>query len=295
MLDTFSQPRHVAEGSVLSVIAPSGPFDRERFEAGVEWLEKRYEVRYDEGIFSKEGYLAGSDERRLDELVAALVAPDVDAILCARGGYGATRLLPSLDPIMVSNANKLLVGFSDVTALHALWSRAKVRSIHAPMVSALATASDGLRESWCDALEGRKAGRHWDLATEVFGYGEGAFFGGNLAVLAALLGTQYVPDVTGKILFLEDVGERPYRIDRMLTSLLQAGWFDVCAGVVLGAFTEGEPGTDGVSVEDVLRERLGGLAVPVVSGFPAGHIDNNAPLVFGAAARIAGGEFSLVG
>jgi len=295
MLNTFSQPRQVAEGSVLSVVAPSGPFNREAFEAGVKWLEERYEVRYDEGIFSRMGYLAGSDERRLDELVAALVAPDVDAILCARGGYGATRLLPGLDPVMVANANKLLVGFSDVTALHALWNRAKVRSIHAPMVSALATASDGLRESWCDALEGRRAGRHWDLETEVFGFGEGDFFGGNLAVLVSLLGTRFAPDVTGKILFLEDVGERPYRIDRMLTSLLQAGWFDICAGVVLGAFTDGEPGADGVSVNDVLRERLGELSVPVVSGFPAGHIDENAPLVFGAAARIAGGEFSLVG
>lgn len=295
MLITSPPPREVKEGSVLSVVAPSGPFDRERFEAGVEWLRQRYEVRFDEAIFTRQGYLAGDDERRLNELFEALVTPSVDAVLCARGGYGSTRLLPKLDHVTVANANKLLVGFSDATALHALWARANVRSLHAPMVSALATASDEVRKLWCDTLEGRSAGRHWDLETVVFGSGEGAFFGGNLAVLAALLGTPYAPDVSGKILFLEDVGERPYRIDRMLTSLLQAGWFDDCAGVVLGAFTEGEAGDDGTTTEDVLRERLGELSVPVVSGLPAGHIDENTPLLFGAAARIAGGEFSLVG
>jgi muramoyltetrapeptide carboxypeptidase len=295
LLNSSPHARSVTEGSVLSIVAPCGPFDRERFEAGVEWFKQRYEVQYDEGIFSKNGYLAGNDDRRLNELIGALVAPDVDAILCARGGYGATRLLPDLDPGLVSNANKLLVGFSDVTALHALWSRADVRSMHAPMVAALAGASEKVRESWCATLEGRSAGRSWDLETLRFGYGEGALMGGNLAVLAAMLGTRYAPNVAGKILFLEDVGERPYRIDRMLTSLTQAGWFDACSGVVLGAFTEGEAGPDGTTVDEVLQERLGDLSVPVVSGLSAGHIDENEPLLFGTLARIAGGEFSLAG
>lgn len=294
-LNSSPHARPVAEGSVLSVVAPSGPFDRERFEAGVKWLEERYEVQFDEGIFSKNGYLAGDDDRRLNELIGALVAPEVDAILCARGGYGSTRLLPELDPGLVSNANKLLVGFSDVTALHALWSRADVRSMHAPMVGVLAEASDKVREAWWATLEGRSAGRSWDLETLRFGYGEGALIGGNLAVLAAMLGTRYAPSVAGKILFLEDVGERPYRIDRMLTSLIQAGWFEACAGVVLGAFTEGEPGADGTTIDEVLHERLGDLSVPVVSGLSAGHIDENEPLLFGTLARIAGGEFSLAG
>lgn len=295
MLQSSPHARPVSEGSMLSVVAPCGPFDRERFEAGVAWLRERYAVRFDEGVFSRTGYLAGSDDRRLNELIAALVAPDVDAILCARGGYGATRLLPQLDPQLVSNANKLLVGFSDVTALHSLWARADVRSIHAPMVGALAGASESVREAWCATLEGRSAGRCWELRTLRFGYAEGALIGGNLAVLAALLGTAYAPNVAGKILFLEDVGERPYRIDRMLTSLIQAGWFDTCAGIVLGAFTEGEAGPDGMTVEDVLSERLGESGVPVVSGLPAGHIEENTPLLFGALARIAGGEFSLAG
>ena len=247
MLKSSPQARQVKEGSVLSVVAPAGPFDRERFEAGVAWLRERYEVRFDEGIFSTSGFLAGDDERRLEELVAAVVSPEVDAMLCARGGYGSTRLLPDLEPIMIANANKLLVGFSDVTALHALWCRADVRSVHAPMVGALANASEEVREAWINTIEGRSAGRSWELETLAFGHGEGSLFGGNLAVLAALLGTDFAPDVSGRILFLEDVGERPYRVDRMLTSLLHAGWFDVCAGVVLGAFTEGEPGSDGTS------------------------------------------------
>ncbi len=289
MTDCFPVARRIKEGAVLAVVAPSGAFHPRSFDQGVEWLRERYEVRFDEGIYAEQGYFAGSDERRLKELQQAIRDPQVDAILCARGGYGATRLLPELSVEEVKEANKLLVGFSDVTALHSLWARAGVRSMHAPMVSALGRASEVVRDDWRKAFEGEEAGRSWQgLETILSGQAEGRLIGGNLSVLCALLGTPYFPPLEGCILFLEDVGERPYRVDRMLTTLIQAGCFERCVGVVLGAFTEGEAGKDGVSVDDVLAERLGGIGVPVVKGFPAGHIDDNAPLVFGVSMRLDG-------
>ncbi|MEM1440989.1 MAG: LD-carboxypeptidase [Verrucomicrobiota bacterium] len=286
-------PRSVQEGSRLAIVAPSGPFDVEAFRAGVEWLEQRYEITHSPEIFSREGYFAGSDSQRLRDLQHAIHDPTVDAILCARGGYGATRLLPQLELNEIAAANKLIVGFSDITALHSLWAKAGVRSLHAPMVAALGRASESVREQWTLALEQPDSSLHWKL--EAFPgasttKAEGPLLGGNLAVLGALNGTPYAPPLDGAILFLEDVGERPYRIDRMLTTLSQAGWFDRVAGLVLGAFTEGEPGPDGVSIEEVMHRQFDGANFPVLTGFSAGHIDENVPLPFGATARIEGDE-----
>ncbi|MCB1229111.1 MAG: LD-carboxypeptidase [Verrucomicrobiae bacterium] len=290
----FPMPHPVQKGARLAVVAPSGPFDRERFEIGLGILRERYEVVFDEGLFSRTGYFAGSDERRLAELQEAIRNPEIDAIVCARGGYGATRLLPDLDPSEVAEANKLLVGFSDITALHALWARAGVRSIHGPMVASLTGASDRVREEWFATLEGRDSPETWEIESLVSGSAEGRLIGGNLAVLGALVGTPHAPPIDGCLLFLEDVGERPYRVDRVLTSLRQAGWLERCAGFILGAFTEGDPGPDGITLEAVLKDRLCDLGVPVVTSFPAGHIDDNEPLTFGATARIDGETVTIM-
>jgi len=291
-------PRPVGPGATLAVVAPASPFDPGAFSCGAAWLEERYELRYDPGIFSRQGYFAGGDARRLAELRAALLDPEIDAIVCARGGYGATRLLPSLDPAEVAHANKTVVGFSDVTALHALWARAGVRSLHAPMVASLGSASDSLRERWIAALEDPGKPGCWSLERIDRGGetpAEGRLVGGNLAVLAALNGTPYAPPLEGAVLFLEDVGERPYRVDRMLTALRQSGWFETVAGIVLGAFTEGGPGPDGVTVEEVFAEHFADSPVPVLAGFPAGHIEVNEPLPLGGRAVIRGGELRFGG
>ncbi len=133
------------------------------------------------------------------------------------------------------------------------------------------------------------------LRTLAAGRACGPLLGGNLAVLAALVGTPYAPPLDGAVLFLEDVGERPYRVDRMLTTLRHAGWFERVVGVALGAFTEAAPGADGVAVEQVLHERLGSLGIPVVAGVPAGHVDDNLELTFGAEVALeAGGDAALV-
>lgn len=289
-------PRPVAPGARLAIVAPAGPFDGEAFAKGVAWLEQRYEIIHDEDIFEQSGYFAGSDARRLAELNRAIADPSIDAILCARGGFGTTRILPGIDRDTVAKANKLVVGFSDITALHSLWNSAGVRSVHAPMVAALGSASEVIRDRWIAALEQTAEPIEHDLErldANCESTAVGQFVGGNLAVLGALNGTPYAPELSGKILFLEDVGERPYRVDRMLTTLAQSGWFDRIVGLVLGAFTEGDPGTDGVSIDDVFRTRFATADFPVLTGLSAGHITENEPLVFGAEVRIEGTRLTL--
>lgn len=289
-------PRPVGPGSHLAAIAPSGPFEAESFDRGLAWLRSRYKVSLRPDIYTRSGYFAGDDARRLAELSDAIADPGIDAIVCARGGYGATRLLPGLSLGPIAMANKTLVGFSDITALHAAWSLAGVRSVHAPMVAALTRADDALRSLWISALEEPDQSATWELTRidqNQATIGSGPIRGGNLAVLTALVGTPYLPPLDGAILFLEDVGERPYRIDRMLVTLRQAGVFSRLAGLVLGAFTESDPGKDEVTVEAVFADHFGDAPFPVLSGFPAGHTDHNEPIQLGARANIEGTRFRI--
>ncbi|HET8940078.1 MAG TPA: LD-carboxypeptidase [Polyangiales bacterium] len=265
----------------IAVVAPSSPFDAAGFERGVARLRGRYEVSYEPDILTKKGFLAGDDARRLGELRAALASPRVDVVMAARGGYGATRIAQLVAADEVRRHAPLLVGFSDVSALHAVWAHAGVSSLHGSMVAALGSVSEPQFARFCAALEGRFPERFEGLATIVPGVAEGVLLGGNLAVLCALLGTPVFPPLTDAVLFLEDIGERPYRVDRMLTSMRNAGVLQGVRGIVLGAFEQGEPGADGVTLQDVLRERTRDLGVPVVSGFPAGHVDDNQELPFG--------------
>jgi muramoyltetrapeptide carboxypeptidase len=273
--------RYLTQGSRVAVVAPASPFDREDFERGVASLRERYDVRFDPGVLSRKGYLAGDDQRRLRELQSAIDDPTVDGILAARGGYGATRLLARLDTKELANHPKLLVGFSDVTALHARWARLRVLSIHGAMVAALGRSDPRSVERHRRALEGEFVERYADLTTICAGQAEGVLLGGNLTVLTALLATPHALPAEGAVLFFEDIGERPYRIDRMLTTWRDAGAFAAVRGIVLGAFTQCDPGPDGVSALDVLIERLSDLGIPVASGLPAGHIEDNAELPFG--------------
>jgi muramoyltetrapeptide carboxypeptidase len=276
----FSQ-RALGPGARIQLIAPAGPFDAAAFERGVTRLRERYDVRFEPEIVARHGYLAGDDARRARELKAALATPDVDAIIAARGGYGVTRILPLMAADEVRKHAPLLVGFSDITALHALWAHAAVSSIHGSMVAVLGDASAALFARFVDALEGRFPASFDGLDPLSPGVAEGVLLGGNLAVLTALLGTPAFPPLDDAVLFLEDVNERPYRVDRMLTTWLHAGAFRGVRAIVLGAFELGEPGSDGVMLADVLRERLSRLSIPVAAGLPAGHIDDNAELPFG--------------
>jgi muramoyltetrapeptide carboxypeptidase len=285
----MSSPRHrsyrlhtLRPGGRVRLIAPAGSFPIADFERGVASLRERYDVSFDPSIVERSGYFAGSDERRSSELRAALADDTVDAIIAVRGGFGAARLLAELDPERIARQPKLLVGFSDISALHALWARAGLASIHGAMVAALGRSDAPRIARWQRALEGELPAGLNGLSALAPGRARGPLLGGNLAVLTSLIGTPYLPDLTGCVLFLEDIAERPYRIDRMLTTWHQAGVLQQPAAIALGAFTDCEPGPDGVPVEHVLQQRLGALGIPVVSGVPAGHLDDNLELPLGA-------------
>jgi muramoyltetrapeptide carboxypeptidase len=288
--------RYLEAGSRVAVVAPASSFEHEAFERGIERLRERYDVQFDAGVMSHKGYLAGDDTRRLRELQVAIDDPSIDGIIAARGGYGSTRLLRQLNVSELAVRPKLLVGYSDITALHALWARHRVLSIHGTMVAALGRADEKLVARYRSALEGQFVELYSGLTTIAAGQTEGVLLGGNLTVLSALLATPHALPAEGSVLFFEDIGERPYRIDRMLTTWRDAGAFAAVRGIVLGAFAQCDPGEDGVSTRDVLIERLSDLGVPVVAGFPAGHIDDNAELPFGRRVSLdaTSGELQLL-
>ncbi len=275
-------PPALCPGDLIDVVAPSSPFDRTLAWRGLGWLRQRYRVRFDRGMFDITGYLAGHDDRRAAELDRAMRATDSKAIVAVRGGYGLHRIAPGMDWNAFRAHPKWLVGFSDITVLHVEASAAGVASMHAPMVAALGRCHEPTRSRWVDALEHPFRPRRWsNLGTLRAGEASGTSFGGNLTVMhaCAAAGRLRVPD--GAVLFLEDVGERPYRVDRMLTTLVVGGHFDGVRGVVLGEFTDCYPGADKICVHDVLRDLLGSLGIPIVTRFPIGHGEENDPLPLG--------------
>jgi muramoyltetrapeptide carboxypeptidase len=280
-------PPPLEPGQLVAVVAPSSPFEAALGWRGLGFLAERYRLRYERGIFSRRGYLAGSDERRERELREALLDPEVRAIVAARGGYGATRYAHRLPWRALAEHPKWIVGFSDVTALHVEAQAVGVASMHAPHLTALGRSDAATRASFVDALESPMRERvHASLATLVPGRAVGPIVGGNLTLLAtcAAAGRLRIPD--GAVLFLEDVTERPYRIDRCIAALAAGGYLDGVSGVALGGFTACDPGPDGVTVDQVLGELLGRLDVPVVRGLTVGHDRLNEPLLLGGLAEL---------
>jgi muramoyltetrapeptide carboxypeptidase len=274
-------------GDVVRVVAPAGPVPKEGFEAGAEVLGRRYRLRYDDGLFARDGFLAGSDERRLTELRAALADPDARAVVLARGGYGLLRILPFLDPASLRARPVPIVGFSDGTALLAHAARAGVAAVHGPVVTQLANLPASDHEALFRLLEDPAPGSLLtDLDEIVPGRARGPLLGGNLEVFSRLVGTPFMPELGGAILFIEDLGERPYRVDRLVTHLDLAGVFSAISGVVVGDFSsclEPEPTrTSSPTVHEVLAERLGRLALPVARGGLFGHGTRNLALPYGA-------------
>ncbi len=247
-------------------------------------------------VLAKTGYLAGADAERLEDLNAALRDDRIDGIWCVRGGYGATRLLDGLDVDAMRRHPKALIGYSDITALHAaIVDTADVITFHGP--TARSPLSGFSRESLISAVteHGDSGGDAPDARTIRRGRGRGRLVGGNLALLASLCGTRYAPDYTGAILVLEDVGEPTYRIDRMLRQLAQSGALSRLAGIAFGHFTDGTPvgDMDACALDDVLREAADFAAVPAVSGIPLGHVDDQWTLPLGAIAELDADARSL--
>lgn len=282
----FQAPPGLAPGARVAVIAPASAFDRASFESGLALIAARYDVHYGDAIFERHRYLAGSDSRRLAELTGALLDPAIRAVFCARGGYGATRLLTALAAVGAAPP-KPLVGFSDITALH-LWLQSRgVVSIHGPVLTQLGLLPAQTRQRLFDLLESpAPAPALQGRDTFVAGVAEGPLLGGTLSVVTRLLGTPYLPSLEGAILLLEDVGERPYRLDRMWTHLELAGVFRQVRGIVLGSFTNCEEKDADYRATDVLRELAQATGVPCAAEFPIGHGAANEPVPLGARVRL---------
>jgi muramoyltetrapeptide carboxypeptidase len=273
-------------GDRVAVIAPASAFEREAFDSGLALIRSRYRAEHEDGLFELRRYLAGSDARRLAELSSALADPGIRAVFCARGGYGATRLLNGLGP-KAPGPPKPLIGFSDITALH-LWLQSQGRaSIHGPVLTQLGRLPPGSPERLFALLESASPAAPLEgTDSYVGGTAEGPLIGGNLSVFSRLLGTPFMPLLDGAILLLEDQGERPYRLDRIWTHLHQAGVFARVSGIALGTFTACEERDAAYTSADVLRELAAESGVPCAAGFPIGHGDVNEPVPLGVPVQL---------
>ncbi len=276
--------RPLKPGATIAVIAPAFPPDAEKLAQGLRYLKDLgYRIVEGQSLTAKEKYFAGSDALRADELNRFFADPQIDALICARGGWGTLRFLDKLNFEIILKNPKILVGYSDITTLQlAIWQKAQIPSLSGPMV-AVEMGSGILpfteQHFWAQIQnEAASYSFRFDCQKEVEvwreGRAQGRLIGGCLSMVAHQLGTPYMPDVAGSILFLEDVGEEPYKIDRYLAQLRQAGLFDKITALILGQFidcTDTNPSRASVGIKDVLQDYFAEAPYPVIVNFPYGH------------------------
>jgi len=307
------KPERLCFGDTIGIVAPaSPPPDPSSVDRSVEALEKfGFKPKLAKNVRARHGFLAGTDRQRAADLMAMFADAKVKAILCLRGGYGTARLVELLDYNVIRRHPKIFAGYSDITSLHGVFARKTgLITFHAPMLNGALSKADlpeFTRASFFRTLmeaqpPGNIAEGYGEKTVKILrrGVAEGRLVGGNLSVLCAAIGTPYAPVFKGKILFVEDVGEKPYRLDRMLTHLWNAGVLEQVAGVAVGVNSDCEDPTAAKAAEyrqtsaDVIKERLSLLKVPVVTGLPFGHVDLNATLPVGAQARLDANRGELV-
>ncbi len=310
------KPAPLQPGDTIAFIAPAGELNQERMTLAKQRLEDMgFVIKQRDDLFRQWGYLAGTDELRAQEIMDAFTDPDIDAIFPGTGGYGTTRILDALDYQTIRRNPKMLIGFSDITGLHlAINRKAGLVTFHSPNPQYGLGSEDNFTEfsskyfwralmksSYYDA-DGNKrpAGWSYEIPGDVpqpkviaKGKARGRLIGGNFSLVAATMGTPYEIQTRGKILFLEDVGEAPYRIDRYLSTMRLAGKFDHVHGVILGKFTRTQKEGDDpspFSVEQVFEQYFADLGIPVIHDFPAGHFPQNATLPIGAMVELEATE-----
>ncbi|MBB5210760.1 S66 peptidase family protein [Microbulbifer hydrolyticus] len=306
------RPRRLEQGMTVGLVTPaSNAWEDEdiRF-AGDVVRSLGFEVKEGKHLYRRTQYLAGPDEARAEDMNYMFADPDVDAVFCLRGGYGTPRILPMLDYQLIRNNPKVLLGYSDITALlNAIYHRSGMVTFHGPIAAqnftdyTLAEYQKVLVHGErpvplgtpppFEAAPGRVENRN-RITRFAGGRAQGRLIGGNLSLMVSLVGTPFEPDYRGKILFLEDVGEAPYRVDRMLTQLWLAGKLQQVAGIVFGKFTEADSDGNTFSMEHVLRERTADLGVPVVRGLMIGHVKDQTVVPVGALAELDGDAGTLL-
>jgi muramoyltetrapeptide carboxypeptidase len=312
-MKTFIKPERLCPGDTVGIVAPaSAPPDPgavDRAAAGIERLG--FKPKLGKNVRARLGFIAGTDRERATDLMAMFTDKRVKAIICLRGGYGTPRILERLDYEVIRRNAKILAGYSDITSLHlALGKKPGLLTFHAPMLNgemADPALPDFARTAFLRTVtQAAPAGsiccgyREKTISVIRAGMAEGRLLGGNLTMICASAGTPFMPSFKDKILFFEDIGEKPYRIDRMLTHLMNAGVLSQVAGVAVGINKDcldpdAKPGGEyRQSAEDVIKERLSLLGVPVVTGLPFGHTTLNATIPVGVRATLDGKRGDLI-
>ncbi len=273
------------------MIAPAGPFNRTLFWRGLGFLAQTFRLRWGDHVFARRGFLAGDEDQRASDLEVALACPETRLIVCARGGVGCADLLgirhAPMWRVEKMSHPKWLVGFSDVTALHAEWQALGWPSIHASNVTSLGVGCEEVRGRWLAHVLDPWAPRRWELETLQPGTAHGTLIGGNLAVLHDLCASQQWNPPRDSLLFVEDVAEPPYRIYRMLKALERGGHLRRIAGLVVGQVTASHPGIHHTSAREVFAELCAQWQMPAVWGMPCGHeLGLNHPITLGIGARL---------
>lgn len=284
-------PKRLKPGDQVGLIAPGSPVEPEKINEALKTLEAwELKPKLGKHVHRSLGYLAGTDAERLEDLHAMFTNPEISAIWCLRGGYGCTRLLPHIDFSVIRNNPKIFLGYSDITALHlAINQQCQLITYHGPVATSKPTLYS---QQWLQKIifdgQPQTIGRapehqnHSELKNDYRGYAinsgvaSGRLCGGNLSLLAALAGTPWSPSYRNKLVFIEDIGEEPYRIDRMLVQMFQATDLSEAAGIILGIFNDCGPDNPdrSLSLEETLRQQLESLRIPVYYGFSFGHIDD---------------------
>lgn len=304
--DVLLKPPVMKKGDSVGLIAPSSPFEQDAVEAGIRFLRgEGFLVRHLPDLLARrKGFLAGGDQERAAEVEKMFEDPKVKAIFAVRGGYGAQRILDKLDASLIRKHPKIFVGYSDATCLLTfLLQAARMVCFHGPLVNEMGSFSDMTQRFLLRLLTeadplGPIPARNLGWIRK--GLVRAPIVGGNLSLLCSTLGTPWELETKGQILVLEERGERPYRVDRMLVQLRQAGKLSSIAGLLLGEFLGEQPGelegNEKKAMDEVLCENTKDLGVPVVCGLPLGHGEHNVPLPLGVLAEINGrqGRVSII-
>jgi muramoyltetrapeptide carboxypeptidase len=271
-------PQYLKKGSKIAIVAPARKISREEIAFAVKWIEdKGFVPVYDDRLFAEYHQLAGDDDFRASVMQDYLDRDDIDAIFCARGGYGTIRIVDKLDFSKFEKHPKWIVGYSDVTVLHAKMQQIGYQSIHATMPINFEKNTEESLETLYEALTGVEMHGRASLHPSM------PIVGGNLSVLYSMLGSDLFPETDGKILFIEDLDEYLYHVDRMMMALKRAGKLAHLKGLIVGAFSDMHDNTIpfGMTAKEIISEKVKEYGYPVIWDYPAGHIDNNCAIIFG--------------
>lgn len=300
------KPNALKFGDLIGVVAPSSPTTEEKVKLAKEQLEGHdFKVKLGNSCFEKHGYLSGKDEIRAQDLNRMFEDQEVQGIICLRGGYGASKILRKIDLELIRRKPKVFVGYSDITALHLAMNQiSHLVTFHGPMGSSdfAGGLDDFTKESFLKAVMAPSPmgeiqnPKGKNIRSLVGGKAKGILVGGNLSLIAATMGTPYEIDTKGKILFLEEIGEEPYRVDRMLTQLLLSGKLDDAEGIILGDWMDCEPEDPekSLSLMEVFEEIIGPLGKPTIFDLEAGHCRPMVTLPFGVKAFVDADEGRLI-